>query len=173
MSAWLDALFGRMFDNDAEIDLAQGINFKGGLRATLNFSTKMIDVFVGSDAITPAQISPEGTGTVVPVVFPLVLTAGTPGTADDVTLTLAAPFGWEIQDVWLCVTTAIGGSTVRLFSAPAGGGTPLSSALSSASTGVVRNNDTSVRSVAKASSVYVRRTDRGVAGKIWVQVGRT
>ena len=100
--------------------------------------------------------------------------AAAAGTADDVTIyNAAAPFGFRITDCHVKISTAIGGSTVQLRSASGGGGSALSSALSSAATGTARNNDTDSRSVSSGGSLFLRRSDRGVAGEITINCNRT
>jgi hypothetical protein len=44
MSGWLEALLGKVFNSGVAIPLSKGLNFTGGLVATLNPSTKQIDV---------------------------------------------------------------------------------------------------------------------------------
>lgn len=51
MSAWLDALLGRIFYNGVSIPLSKGLNFTGGVKALLNTTTKQIDVTQDLDAI--------------------------------------------------------------------------------------------------------------------------
>jgi hypothetical protein len=50
MSAWLEALLGKVFNSGVSIPLSQGLNFASGLTAALNPTTKQIDV-----NLTPAQ----------------------------------------------------------------------------------------------------------------------
>lgn len=105
----------------------------------------------------------------VPFLIRNVFAAGAAGTADDVTIYNGnAPFAFRIVDCWVQVATAIVATTVQLRTASGGGGTALSSALSTALTGTVSNNDTASRSVASAGSVFLRRSDRGVAGTILI-----
>lgn len=109
----------------------------------------------------------------VPFLLRTVMTAGTAGTADDVTIYDAnAPFAFTIVDCWLQVSTAIAGHTAQLRTATGGGGSALSTALSMSATGTARNNDTASRSVAADGSVFVRRTDRGTAGTIIIHALR-
>ena len=123
---------------------------------------------LSDSVIVPAKLSASITFG-VPFLITQPLTAGVAGTADDVTIYSAnAPFDFRIVDVWLLVSAAIGGSTVQLRSATGGGGSALSSALSSAATGTVRNNDTATRQVASGGSLFVRRSDRAVAGRILI-----
>lgn len=102
-------------------------------------------------------------------------TAGVAGTPDDVVIYNAnAPYAFDIVDCEATITTLQAGSTVQLRSATGGGGSGLSDALSSASTGV-RHNATSTTkfSVAKGGTLVVRRSDRGVAGEVNISILRT
>jgi hypothetical protein len=89
------------------------------------------------------------------------------GQADDVTLyAAAAPFKFRILDVVAKVSAAVALSTLTLRTATGGGGSALSSDLSSATTGTKRDDATASATVAAAGSVYLRRSDRAVAGEV-------
>lgn len=103
----------------------------------------------------------------VPFFITQALTGGVAGSADDVTIYNAnAPFAFRILDCWLIFSVGVVGSTVQLRDTAGGGGGVLSSALASVTPGTSRNNDTSTRAVAANGSVFVRRSDRSVAGRI-------
>lgn len=130
---------------------------------------------LGSDVIVPDNIAePIGSannGYVgAPVLVRKAFTALTTGTADDVTvLNAIAPWAARIVDCWAVVTTAVGASTLTLRTAAAGGGSALSSALDSGTTGVKRNNATAATgTIAANGSLYLRRSDRAVAGEVYV-----
>lgn len=174
MSAFLDALIGRIFIRDTELPLGAGLNLKAPLTGTLNASTKLVDIELEDASLTPAKVAAVADSISVPfLIGPIAFAAGTPGTADDVTILVAAPFDFQIVDVLLLVSTEIGGSTVQLRDTAGGAGSVLSSALSSAATGTVRNNDTETRDVAEDGLVTLRRSDRGVAGQVMVWAVRT
>lgn len=121
---------------------------------------------LADEAVVPANLASSLTFG-VPFLITQSLTGGVAGTADDVTIYNAnAPFAFRILDCWAILNAAVGGSTIQLRDTAGGGGSALSSALSSAATGTVRNNDTSSRAVAANGSVFVRRSDRSVAGRI-------
>jgi hypothetical protein len=125
-------------------------------------------------AADPNIVGPELSSLSVPFVIRVPFSAAAAGTADDVTIYNAtAPFGFRVIDCHVKILTAIGGSTVTLRSASGGGGSALSSALSSAATGTARNNDTDSRTVASGGSLFLRRSDRGVAGEITIDCIRT
>ena len=110
----------------------------------------------------------------MPFTIRVAFAAGGGGSADDVTIyAAAAPFAFRIIDVTVLVATAVGGSTAQLRDTTGGGGATLSSSLSTAATGTVRNADTATRTVASAGSVYLRRSDNGVAGEIIIKAVRT
>lgn len=93
---------------------------------------------------------------------------GAAGTGDTVTLldtSPGLPNAIRVVDVVLYTSTAVGGSTCTLQDSDSN---DLSSALSSASTGVARNAYTSTVTVATAKGLKVVRTDRAMVGEIVV-----
>ncbi len=61
----------------------------------------------------------------------------------------------RVIDAWVTVTTGVASSTVQLFTAASGGGTALSSAISTATGGTIRNNMANATGViAAGGSVY-------------------
>lgn len=100
-------------------------------------------------------------------------TALVTGAADDVTVMAVTPFEMRILDVQQVTTTAVGASTVTLRTAAAGAGTDLSGALASAATGRAASVKASTDVVAKGGALFLRRSDRAVAGEIIITVLRT
>jgi hypothetical protein len=165
--SWLDSLFGRQFINGVEQALGGGLNWRSPLSAELNPSTGLIDVGVGDGSLAPVKLAPEAEGFGVAFTMRVGFTAvGGAAAPDDVEVTDAAPFALRILDVTLIVSTEIGGETVTLRDAAAGAGNALSSVLSAASQGRVRNNDTATRTVAVGTPIYARRSNHGLAGEI-------
>ena len=121
-------------------------------------------------SILPSQLAGSASDTLgmaALIMHRVAFTAGTTGSADDVTIRESAPFGFRIVDVILHVSTAKGDATGTLRSATGGGGSALSDALSVASTGVVRNTAlTASPTVAAAGAIYLRRYDRACAGQV-------
>ncbi len=170
--------------NDVAVTTPLTDGGKGDITVATNGTVWTIDALaVGSaklapDAVTQAKLadnSVEPANLVASILFgvPFVITqpmtAGAAGTADDVEIYNAnAPFALRIIDVWALLNTAIVGSTIQLRSATGGGGSARSSVLSSAATGTVRNNDTATQQVGAAGSLYIRRSDRGVAGRVLI-----
>ncbi len=129
---------------------------------------------IQSIGVDPFQLTALASNIAVPFWIRVAVTAGTPGTADDVTIYNAnAPFAFRILDVLWLDATAIALSSVQLRDTSGGGGAALSSVLTAAVTGTARNNDTATRTVALNGSVFLRRSDRGVAGEILIQAIRT
>jgi len=121
-------------------------------------------------SIAPVQLAPAASNLAVPFVLPVTLTAGTPGTADDVTVYNAnAPFAFEIISMVPRITTALAGS-LEGRSASGGGGSALTDTHSTATAGIgaVTTPLGSIASVAAGGSLFLRRTDRGVAGKAYL-----
>lgn len=96
-------------------------------------------------------------------------TAGTPGTADDVTVFAVntLPAKMRVVDAHAFISTAIGATTVALHTAAAAGGTLLGT-LSSAATGRfdMTGTATAVATPGASAGLFLRRSDRGVAGEV-------
>jgi hypothetical protein len=168
MSGWLDALLGRVRSAGTDVALGYGLDFKTGLRARLNTSTKFIDVEIQDDTLLSSQLAPQGpTGVAVPFVISKPFTALTPGTGDAVAVIDSDQPEIEVLDAWVEITTAILTTAVRLHDTASGATVTYSGTLSSAVTGVVRNSgprDTAT--VPAGGPVFLRRSDRGVAGTV-------
>jgi hypothetical protein len=170
MSGWLDALLGRIRSGGVALTLGYGLDFKGGLRAALNPSTKFVDVTLAEQGVGVANLAPEAAGVAPVFVLRIPMTAGTPGTADDVTGS-AAPAACRVLDKWADVTTAIGGSSLRVRDAAGGVGDTLSGTISSATQGEgIRASSlfAGQTTLAAGEIPYVRRSDRGVAGTVYL-----
>jgi hypothetical protein len=98
------------------------------------------------------------------------IVAGAGGSADDVTLNSAAlPYKAFITQVRFIPLTGVASSNVTLRSAAAGAGTAYSSALASVTAGTVAATTTVATAAAAAgSSLYLRRSDSGIAGILQV-----
>lgn len=136
---------------------------------TLTFTAEAGDELANAD--TPG----DGGFAVEMIYHKLCPAGGVTGTPDDVTIFNAnAPFAFEIMDVQLVTSTNISMSTCTLRTAAAGGGTAVSDALSSGSTGIARNSaKTDTPAIAKGGSLFLRRSDRAVAGELIIRVMRT
>jgi hypothetical protein len=131
---------------------------------------------VAAGTVTPTSLSIFGTptSTGVPFIIHFTFAAGGGGAADDVTVFSAnAPFNFRILECWLVTTTAVGGSTVQARTATAGGGTALSTAMSSTATGKTSDNSTTTPTVAASGSLILRRSDSGVSGEFIAMCFRT
>lgn len=167
--SWLDAILGAVFSRGVSIPLGGGLNFTAPLTATKNPTTGVIDVVLPSASVDPDLLAVvDASGLAVPLVLRTTYAAGAAGTADDVTVLLSAPFSFLILDAWARTSTAIAASTVTLRSATGGGGSALTSDLSTAALGVDRNNANQPHTVAAGSNLYLRRSDRGVSGAIHI-----
>lgn len=123
------------------------------------------------DRLLPGSgIASELGGFGVPVTVAVTFAAGAGGAADDVTIMASVPYQVRILDVILMVSTAVGGSSATVRNQAGGGGTALSTALSTAATGTVRNNDTATRTT--SLGLFLRRSDSGVAGSVIVVMDR-
>lgn len=123
---------------------------------------------IGRAALIPLNVAPVANNVGVGFYFVNVFAAGAGGAADDVVLTTNALPGFRILDVLLDVSTAVVGSSCQLRNATGGGGGAVSSVLSTAATGSVRNNVIATNTIALAGTLVLRRSDSGVAGTIIV-----
>jgi len=119
------------------------------------------------DVAPVAATDAAGSLTVIRKAF----TAGTPGTADDVTIFAVdtLPAKMRVVDAHAFISTAIGATTVALYTAAAAGGTLLGT-MSSAATGRVAmtGTATAVATPGASAGLFLRRSDRGVAGEVIV-----
>lgn len=170
MSGWLDALLGRIRKAGTELGMGYGLDFKSGLGAALNASTKFIDITIEDAAIAANHLQSQGpTGVGIPFVISNTFPALTPGTADAVTVIDSDQPEIKVIDSWFETTTAIAASAVRLHNTASGATVVYSGTLSSAALGIVRNagpRDTDT--VPAGGPVFLRRSDRGVAGTIYL-----
>lgn len=104
------------------------------------------------------------------------MTAGTPGTADDVTVYAldALPYAkFRVIDAWAVISTAITATTLTVRTAAAGGGSSVA-VMDSAVAG--RNGlkstvtATSTVTASSTTGLFVRRSDRGVAGEVFIVI---
>lgn len=125
---------------------------------------------IGAGIVTSTMASvAEATGASPLIVLTKTFPAGAGGSADDVTIFNAnAPYAFQIVDSFAYVTTNVGGSTLTLRSATAGGGSAKSDAFDSATTGIKRNAALTAlpSSTAAAGTLVIRRSDSGVAGSV-------
>jgi hypothetical protein len=172
---------GILVNGSATTDRAN-INFISGTGVTVaaadDAGNNEIEITISATAasVTPTTISIFGTptNTGVPFIIYVSFSAGTPGTADDVTVfSSTAPFNFRILESWLVTSTAISASTVQARTATAGGGSALSTAMSSTATGKTSDNSTATSTVSSGGSMFLRRSDRGVAGEFFAMCVRT
>lgn len=130
------------------------------------------------DATEAADIAPVAAdATFSPeIVVRKVLTGGVTGTADDVTVCALnhLPFKARIIDAWAVLSAGVAASTLQVRSAAAGGGT-LAATLDSSAAGVARVSTltgTQVFTPGSSVGLFVRRSDRAVAGEIFIKLRR-
>lgn len=170
MSGWLDALLGRLRSAGVELTLGHGLDFKGGVKAALNPTTKFVDVTLDVGVVGSSNLAAEANSVAVPFVIRIPLTAGTPGTADDVA-GAAAPVACRVLDRWADITTAVVSSTLRVRDAAGGVGDTLSGQIESGTQGEGRRAASlfaGQTTLAAGEIPYVRRSDRGVAGTVYL-----
>lgn len=123
-----------------------------------------------SGSVSPAKLTPIASGFVVPFLWVIDATAGTPGSADDVDLGVA-PVALKVVDAYWQTDTGIALATVQVRTATGGAGTALTTALAAAVSLVrVREVGESVsgtsNNLAASAHAYLRRSDQGVSGTI-------
>jgi hypothetical protein len=134
---------------------------------------------IGAAAVTSIKqgiIGADGMGPELVIRVPF--TAGTPGTADDVIIyDAAAPFAFRILDVQVLLVTTISASTAALRSAKAGAGSALSDSFDThTAAGRLRDTGavvTATPTVALSGTLVLRRSDRGIAGEVIIEVVKT
>lgn len=105
------------------------------------------------------------------------LAAGAGGSPDDVTVYAAnaLPFKFRVVDAWAMISTAVGASTLNLYTQAAAAGTLVAGPLDSAATGIVRMTGPTTSALATPGAtegLFVRRSDDGVAGEVFLLVRR-
>lgn len=118
-------------------------------------------------AIRPLAVQPLPIATPGAIIYGRRGFSATGAAADDI-LIGASPsaFNMVAYEVLLQISTAVGGSTAQLRSDLGGGGLALSSAMSMAATGTVRNNDTTITPVPTGTLFYLRRSNGNTAGTV-------
>lgn len=130
-----------------------------------------------SDAVvTPTKLAAFGTPTNTGATFAIYVSyaAAAAGTPDDVTVyNGTAPFAFRILEAWQVTSTAIALATVQARTATGGGGSALTTAMAAVVAGKSSDNSTATTTVAASGSVFLRRSDRGVAGETILLCVRT
>lgn len=126
-----------------------------------------VTYIVGTTDLAPIQGAVDAQGRATAAVLRFPFTAGAGGSADDVLIYTANSPGMRIVDSKVDVSTAVGGSTLTLRTAIAGGGSAVSDAFSTATTGVKRQTTAGTEAVlAAGSTLTIRRSDSGLAGTV-------
>lgn len=132
-----------------------------------------IPVAPATKTVAPSALAvADGAGLSGLLVIHGTFAAGGGGAPDDVTLYSAnAPFKFRIIDAWVHVSTLVALATVQLRSASGGAGSALSDAFVGSALGISRNLLLQTTStVALAGSLFLRRSDSGVAGEVTLLV---
>lgn len=91
---------------------------------------------------------------------------GAGGAPDDVEFSDAIPVASVVLDAVAIITTPVAASTLRARDAGGGGGVAITSAMDSASAGRARDNSDSAYSAAEQTTVFIRRSDSGIGGRV-------
>jgi hypothetical protein len=122
-------------------------------------------------SVLPVSLGAMAGNIVIPFAFRVAYAAGaSPGTPDDVLLTLGLTFNVVVFDVAVYTGTGIAVTSAQLRSATGGGGVALSQALSTAASNTTTRETTRTGgNVVNASTpLYWRRSDQGVSGTVVV-----
>ncbi len=171
-------------NSGATVGTRRRLNFIEGAGTTLTIAddagSEEVDITIASapaaGTVTPTMLSVFGTptNTGVPFMIYVSYAAAAAGTPDDVTIfSASAPFNFRILEAWAVTSTAILLSTVECRTATGGGGSALTTAMSTTVTGKTSDNSTVTTTVAASGSVFIRRSDRGVAGELFIMAVRT
>lgn len=138
----------------------------------------MVNGQATSSPVTPsANASVDADGLAPALVLRKSFASGGGGSPDDVIIYNAnAPFGFRILSRQIIVTTAVALSTMQLRSASGGGGSALSDAMSAAAAGLILDLNLIVigtQTVATNGSIFLRRSDSGIAGEIIITLQKT
>lgn len=150
----------------------------GRVSPTVNLaSSASTTLSLGADELTDLRFALDALGTSkvtyvildpVTITVRVPFTAGVAGTADDVTIfaTGGIPHKYRVLKTEVLVSTLKAAATVTLYSAIAGGGTQLSTAISVAATGRIIDANAATNIVAKTDGIFLRRSDRSCAGEV-------
>jgi len=124
-----------------------------------------------SGGVVPGQV-PSGGGEFGPI---HVIRAAVAASAQDVTIfpTAGTPLKCRLLDVWCNVSTGNASETLTVRDASGGGGNALSSAISLASTGKVRDAgtaSTTLTVLAAGSQIYCRRNTTVAVGDVFAMI---
>lgn len=103
---------------------------------------------------SPAGAPVAASGNAQPLYLHRVTQAAGAGTAADISINVG--YKCRVVDCWATVTSGVASSVVQLFTAASGGGTALSSSISTASAGTIRNNlNAATSTIAAGGTVFV------------------
>lgn len=182
--------FGTLPGGSAHVIRDDGVDMAA--EAALNFtSTSTINAVLTDDAgngetevalslidatVTPIKLAVFGTPTNAGSLFTVYVSyaAGAGGAPDDVTIySTTVPFNFRILEAWQVTLTAVAASTVQARTASGGLGTALTTAISSVVAGKTSDNSTATTTVASGGSIFLRRSDSGIAGEFFLLCTRT
>lgn len=120
-------------------------------------------------SISPAKTAVIDSGIANTFAIYSSFVAGAGGSADDVTVYNAnAPFAFRILKTHVYISTAVGGSSIQARSASGGGGSALSTLFAAdvaTESPVLTTPITATQTVAANGSLFIRRSDSGIAGE--------
>lgn len=126
--------------------------------------------FAGIASVLSQGTQANASNVAVPFIIRTALPAGgAAGTADYVAIMTSAPFKFRVLEAIMNVTTAVGASTVKIYSTSTGSnGTAYTDSMSSASAVQVRSalSSQATQTVAVGGALYAVRSDRSMVGDV-------
>lgn len=161
--------------------LSAAVTYSADELAAIDSANQPLASLLVDGAVTDSAIAPVAASAIAaaPVTFYKAFAAAAAGTPDDVTVYAVntLPYAIRITGASASVATAIGGSTLAIRSAAGGAGT-LAATISSAAAGLIpavslgAGNASVVLTPGALVGLFIRRSDRGVAGEVFIQARR-
>ena len=165
----------------ADGTLSVAVTYSADELAAIDSANQPLASLLVDGSVTDAAIAPVAASAIAaaPVTFRKAFAAAAAGTPDDVTVYAVNTLPYKIRIIGASasISTAIGGSGLTIRSAAGGAGT-LAATISSAAAGVNpvmslgAGNASAVLTPGASVGLFIRRSDRGVAGEVFIQARR-
>lgn len=150
-------------------DVAVAIPLTDGDKGDITVGSSGTTFTIDAGVVTPAKLSVLASSAGPGVVIFAAFAAGAGGAPDDVTVfSTNAPFAFRVLKTLPYVTTAVALASVQARSATAGGGSALSSLFAAdvaTEDPIITTPIAATTTVAANGSLFIRRSDSGIAGE--------